>query len=72
MVYTLAHELGHAHYRHGFAYYEDHELYDGILDEEIAAWNYAGKLAKKFGFFNACFIRDRNRSLSAKMQLLKE
>jgi len=70
MLYILSHELGHAQYRHGEGDYDGDDVWDSILSEEIAAWNYAGRLARKFGFFNTCFIRDRNRSLSVKMQIL--
>lgn len=73
VLYTLAHELGHAYYLHGQKQFDGIEdTYDSRLQEEIDAWNYATKLAKKFKFYNKFYIRHRNRTLGASQQMLKE
>jgi Zn-dependent peptidase ImmA (M78 family) len=57
-VYTLAHELGHAYYNHGIIgtkYSHNKDLYEETMKNEIEAWNYAIKLAKKWKFDNKSF-----------------
>ena len=73
ILYTLAHELGHAYYRHGNIFYSDNIVaYNNILLEEIDAWNYATKLAKRFKFYTNTFIKHRNRTLGVAKIVLKE
>lgn len=55
-LYTLAHELGHAHHKHGKTFYRGKTAaFNKIMKDELDAWNYAIKLAKKFKFDNKYF-----------------
>jgi Zn-dependent peptidase ImmA (M78 family) len=73
ILYILAHEIGHAHYKHG-RYYKntDTEAFEYIFDNEIEAWNYASRLAKRIGFHNKCFVKFRNDCLLISYRVLKK
>ena len=54
-LYTLAHEIGHAYYKHSSV-----DLYEA-LEEEQQAINYSMLLAKRFGFYSKQFEKEIKR-----------
>lgn len=73
ILYLLAHELGHAHYQHGGMWVKTvRGAFNYMWDNEIEAWNYASRLAKRVGFFNKYFVKCRNDCLGANLRVLKK